>query len=487
MKCSQCNRQFATQAALTQHQRAAHGGGSSQGAKKRTKQHPTRASAPVQLGAMQKPANRLSVVERGSDVLAVTTVNAVSLHPGSLLTRAVISPRKFEGTRLWQQSNMWSRWSPVSLTFRVSSTCPSTGGGLYALAWSADDREMLPVDPTALARKLGVMPYFCQANFWEHCTIRVAEPPIQKWLYTNVGQDDIHHGCFILVCIAPPLAITGSISFTVELDWVIRFDSPDIDLQSVSPTEYYIRPDAGYDPFFTTGSTHLDTSTKLTLESSSAGGYSSIVRWSQADTSTVYVPQLSSVLAYYKDKDGKEKLTGVKAFVRMKERAEPFLWCFLTEDKAKAYVATGDVANIMDYVAAGPWTTPGTILRAIKTSSDHSNDIPGVRLKTTDEDVLRAISTRGAAPLSETLNRLQDTMDEVLKRLSSMSLGTLLDPVKTVVLDPVPLPMSLAPPSPPGISSEPIAWTRTRSVSVGTDMSDVVVVDGDELPDTLPD
>lgn len=473
MKCSQCNRQFATRAALLQHARASHEGANPSPPPPPSKRRNNRKARGARGGAVtiQRPAQQTSPqargeVEAGSDIITVVSVKAESLKPGTLLNRTVISPRKLQQTRLWQQALMWIRWYPLMLRFRVSSTCPSTGGGLYGVAWSADADDTLPVDPVALARKMAILPHFRQANFWEHASISVNDAPVQRWLYTVDKAEDSDHGCFILVVIAPPLAITGSISFTVELDWRIRFDGPDIDIIS-SSTNTFIRADAGYDPFYSTASVHLDIADKLTLECTAAGGYSSIARFTQAMAGHVYEAVSGAITVWTKGKTTPASEENALYIVRMKERPEPFMWVFSSKEDAKAYAKTGDVTKLMPYVKSGDWTTPGLIFKDITATldGDHSNVIPN-SLRVSDQDTANRL-VFGDVNIAEFMSGINASLALIQRRLSEMSTGTTLDPFKVFVEDPVPL----AGPSGHRLHQLvlPSSPVRTRTVSVGTD------------------
>lgn len=433
----------------------------------------------IQHRAQQIQPQARGEIEAGSDIITVVSVKAESLKPGTLLNRTVISPRKIQQTRLWQQALMWIRWYPLMLRFRVSSTCPSTGGGLYGVAWSADADDTLPVDPVALARKMAILPHFKQANFWEHATISVNDAPVQRWLYTVDRAEDSDHGCFILVVLSPPLAITGSISFTVELDWRIKFDGPDLDIISAS-SNTFIRADAGYDPYYSTGSTHLDINDKLTLECTAAGGYSSIARFSQAMPGHVYQAVSGEIKVYVKNADKTKNVEEDALYlVRMKERPEPFMWVFENKDDAKAYAKTGDVTKLMSYIKAGDWTSPGMIFKDITSTlsdNDHPNEIPPVTLRVRDHDTAGALRF-GDINIAEFMSGINASLALIERRLRDMASGTTLDPFKVFVEDPVPL-----------ADSEhrlhqlvlPRATVRTRTVSVGTD--DFEICDPDSQP-----
>lgn len=416
---------------------------------------------------------RSSEVVTGEDILSVQTFRSTELGGGSVLAQYQISPRAFHGTRLAQMASMWNRWCPIHLTFTARSTAPTIAGGIVAAAWSSDDKELLPRDQVSLVRKLGVLPHVQQGAFWQPIVVNVTEAPVQRWLYTDLGQDDTFHGCFILVCVGAPSSITGTVDFTVSLKWTVRFEAPDIITSHSEPT-IVVRADDGYDPYFTTFSGSVNNS-KLTLECASAGGYSSIVRFSAMVPGVVYEPA-SDTLSYYKKSGATYTTESVGALVRMKERPEPFVWCFASKDEANEYLKTSDISHVLDYAKAGPWSKTGMIWKPA--AEEFGAPAPQeLRVLTEDKAVRRGLD-KALASLRPLIDGLAESVKSLTERINQMPLGTTLDPVKVFVEDPILSAAGAVVARSPDVERFPVAWaSRPRMASASTDTADFEMVE----------
>ncbi|QKN22717.1 coat protein [Erysiphe necator associated tombus-like virus 1] len=376
-----------------------------------------RRRVPLSSPAKQLRPVQSSVVISGTDIVALLKASKTT-KVGSVLFMQPLNPRMLEGTRLALQATAWQNWRPLSLRVRFEGAAPTTVSGQLCAAWAADDREKLPTAQLALLRKMGAMQPNVFMQMWETKTLRVTKPPVQRTLFCDPKREDSRHGVLMAAVTSPPTGFDGTVTITVALDWTIRFESPDIPSQVED--EELAQADEGYYPYFTSASTHLNNSDRICLFSSTTGGYANIARLSSMRTDEVYVPVTADACKYY---DSASALKNVGAIVRMKETGDPLVWCFDTKENAAEYVKSGDISKILKWTKDGPWVAgnplwkPGTVGLEVPAAA--------FRLHVADAAVGRLMK-EGNTMAGETLGRLQE-----------MPLGTVLDPVKVLVEDPV--------------------------------------------------
>lgn len=299
----------------------------------------------------QMPQNRSSVVLSGSDIITALQIPS-SVKIGRVLLSQQISPRLMQGTRLALQASAWQNWKPISMKFRFQGAAPTTAAGQLAVAWAADEAEYLPTNPTAILRKMGSFSPNALLQLWETRVLTLNKKPYQRMLFTDPSHEDSRFGELLAVVVSGIQGFSGSVSVMVTLDWVVRFENPD--LPSQQEVEEAIVADEGYYPYFTSYSTHLTNADRLTIFSSTNGGYGNIARFSEALPDTIYVPVKEDALKYYSSSSNEKY---VAALVRMKEVPDPLMWCFANINDAKDYVKASTVSSVIKWTKDGDWTT----------------------------------------------------------------------------------------------------------------------------------
>lgn len=356
--CPKDKRRFATREALQQHERDSHAGNkvSKRRAKKTQNKAPVGVASSarqVKGGAKQVSSSEMSRAS-GSDILAVLDVSSAT-RSGKVLAMLQVNPLMFPKTRLEAVAQLWKRWAPIRLELGFQTTLPTTAGGQFVVGWTPDLKVNLPNDITSQMRMVNVMQPHKILHGWESVSIVPNAPVSQKWLYIEMGNepDDSCYGTFVILMTGAPILSGGNFQVTISLKWDIKFDSPA--LGALESEDQIIQADEGYYPYFTTYSSHLPTgfTDRLTMQENSNGGYSSIVRFTQAEVGEIYVPLKSDSIQYY---DDKSELKNVGALVRMKEVADPFMWCFVDVAHAAAYISNSAASYVLAYTKGGPWT-----------------------------------------------------------------------------------------------------------------------------------
>lgn len=351
--CSKDGRRFATKAALDQHMSVKHGGGAKPKAKaKRNAQPKSGPSLSVKQGLVVKNTQQVtrgdSSRASGTDVLLSLNVSA-SQKP-MILARIALNPSLMEDTRLAQVASLWDRWRPNRVTLSVQAAVPSVSGGQCMIAWTSDHDHKMPPDALGRMRSAAAMQPSKIFHLWERASITPQLAPQQKWLWVDHQQGaDSYYGVFYILLTGTPSMMTGSFNLTCTLDWDVTFDTPQL---TEFTEEAVVQADTGYFPYFTTYTSHLTLTDRMTLQENSNGGYSSIVKFSEMEADMVYTPMKADQLRYY---DGSGNLKSVGALVRMKEVTEPFVWCFADTTHAFAYIRDGTTSYILGCNKAGPW------------------------------------------------------------------------------------------------------------------------------------
>lgn len=300
---------------------------------------------------------RNTVVMSGTEVLSILNLQ-MGTKAGRVLMYQAFNPVVLDGTRLASLAKNFMRWKPISLRLGLVGAAPTTTPGQLAMCWVADPRERLPTGELAMVRKVGAISPRVISHLWENKWLIINRQPIQKWLYTNPKEEDAFHGAFLVVCMAGLSGGTGVVQTTLQLDWKICFDGSDVNAED--DETQLVNADEGYYPYFTTYSSHLPQTDRLTVMNGTQGGYAEICRFSLAEPDLVYVPVKSDALKYY-DTQGQEK--NVAAIVRMKEVPDPLMWCFATTADATKYVQKGDISNVIKYYKGGEWAVGNPLFK----------------------------------------------------------------------------------------------------------------------------
>lgn len=350
------------------------------------------------------------IIITGSDIIASLDI-PTGASPGRVFIRQTLNPRDLPGTRLSLQSQAWQLWRPLSFTFKLSGAASSVTNGQLAMVWVADPDEHLPKDPVSLLRKVGSLNnVYCK--LWESRQMTLQQPPVQRMLYCDTSRPDSRHGAVIVACTASTGAYQGSVNVVLSVDWKVKFESPD--LPSSEESSELIEADNSYAPYYTSGSSHLTQSDRLTCFSSNNGGYGNITRFTNPLADVVYTPVSADQLNY---SFNKQKLY-VKALVRMKEVPDPLMWCFASVELAEAYIKTGTITNIIKWEADGDWCKGNPLWKPVGVGEPEARPqsfIPHFH----DPEIAR--QTRA-----------------IMKRLYEAPLGTLTDPIKVFSEDPIP-------------------------------------------------
>lgn len=216
MKCSQCERQFKTPAALGQHVSAVHGAAKQRGpAQPRRK---ARIPGPITTGASRR--------ENGLDAIIVKAVAKGSV--AAVLLEYTLKPSSFAGSRFAKLGGMWARWRPVRMELVVVGDAPSTSGGLMCAAWLADPDKVIPtkgtpavVDTDAMRRiMIAAQPNFT-VPFYSTGRLVITRPAVQRWLLISDTADtaDSCHGKIIVATLTPPTEVSNLL---VELRWEVE-------------------------------------------------------------------------------------------------------------------------------------------------------------------------------------------------------------------------------------------------------------------------
>lgn len=304
--------------------------------------------------AVGESAGRAGASRRvsGSDIVASVSV-ASATPAGAGILHASLNPRNFPGTRLYQESQLWTRWRPLSLRFRLVSSASPLVVGRMALGWHSDPRENFPTGEAGIIR-MGTLRPHLTSHPSQPIEISVPsgiENTSQRWYVMDGEASDADHGTLIALVMSALSASTGSLTFQVELNWTVEFEGPDIQLGSKAQTTIYA--DDGYTPYFTDSVSDWASGTRLTLKHAAGGG---VVPFPKAESGVVYKLDDSASLTYYKD-TGSTK-GNVKFAVRIANYYVPGLAMFEEESQAKAYLSGFDTSKVLEYKKAGDWVTP---------------------------------------------------------------------------------------------------------------------------------
>jgi hypothetical protein len=297
--------------------------------------------------AMSNPTR----LTQGSDILANISLSGDS-KAGAGILKATLNPRSFPGTRIYQESLLWTRWRPLSLRVRLVSGATSLVIGRMALGWSADSRDIMPSGMAGIV-KMGTLRPHMTTLLSQTCEIVIPSRRVdvsRQWYLMSGEPDDSDHGTLFAILMASLSTTTGTQTFQVELDWSVEFSGPDI--QSTGSETETIYADDSYTPFFTDSVNDWASGGRLTLKHKEGGG---VVPFPDARPGSIYKLDSKAKLTY--------KISGksdgrISYGVRIANYYVPGLAVFDTIEGAKKYASSGDSNDCLAYSSAGDWVTP---------------------------------------------------------------------------------------------------------------------------------
>jgi hypothetical protein len=204
----------------------------------------------------------------------------------------------------------------------------------------------------AAVRRIATFKASQEAHVSKQIVMDIPCDPSRRWYQLEGSEDsDKDHGMLAILLSAPIANLNGEIAFSIHLRWSVLFDGPDIPEAEAGGDHIYA--DSSYTPYFTDSSNDWQGGKKLSLKATEGG---SLVPFAEAEPGKLYVLDKKAQLQYY---ESSSKLSWIRYGVRARDFNQyPILAVFAEEAQAKAYIQTGDVANLLDYVSAGPWVTP---------------------------------------------------------------------------------------------------------------------------------
>lgn len=345
IRCPVDGRQFATQAALRQHNLASHAQGSSPKPKPMTG-----AGSRKGLARRVKANNNFNgqnFMASGSDLIGTVTLKD-SLAVGAVLLLWDVNPATLSETRLARMSQVFTRWRPRKLQVTIVPGAGVLTPGSYAVGWTADQRFEIGSAENRVQRIMTLKPNILGV-FGTPKILSIPCDTTQKWYLCdpNMGAESDHGA---VVCVLAGKLGGNNISINFRLEWTIEFNSPDIPA-TIEDLEIY--PDPDYIPIFTDSVSDWASGKKLTFKHKEGG---SVVPWIGIKERVIYKPTKGVTIPY--NNGTEEKNCEFFAKIVGSELYTSALACFADEAKAKAYITTGDVSNVLDFKAAGSYCTP---------------------------------------------------------------------------------------------------------------------------------
>lgn len=288
-------------------------------------------------------------VAEGSDVLGVVTITKHDKVGASLL-RFVVNPRSLPRTRLGMQSQLWQRWTPVSLRLRIVSAAGMMIPGAYIAAWFSDPKQALLDDGPTNVAKCVTCRCYVQKPVGQGATLSIPSQTSRKW-YAFEGEDfDDSHGVVVLAV----AGVSGGteITLTVSLDWKIKFNGPTMPAEAGGDT--YIQPEAGWENVFTDSTSDWAEGKRLTFKHAEGGA---VVPWEGISTGLYYEPT-AGVKILYKTSSGSEAECKWFSCMINEPSYNAALVCHASKEDAVDYQKTGNVNKVLPYYAAGSWVVP---------------------------------------------------------------------------------------------------------------------------------
>lgn len=342
--CRVCKRRFASRTALQQHSRAAHAGG-----KSARVSVPTRSKS-VRMRSVPKGNIMSQSTTTGTDLVKTFSVSSADKQGKSLLNKP-INPSSILGTRMQLESALWQRWRPVKLRVRVVGASPTTIGGAIAVAWSPDPTINITQDKNFLTLVLG-QERSSVMRLDGNLSFDVPVEAAHKWYLTGEDPAESSHGSLICCLVAPPVAFTGSVLFSVVLDWTFQWEARRIDMSFDNKT-MLIEPDSGYVDIFTSSDGSFDAEV-LTFKAHAGG---SMVPFSDALPGVVYRPAGKTKVQYY---DTANVLHECKHFSLVVGYQVKGLVLHDSNTSAINYQRTGSKEYCLKWQKNGPLATPST-------------------------------------------------------------------------------------------------------------------------------
>lgn len=297
--------------------------------------------------------NTNSRILTGSDLILTTMAITTKTIVGTLLSMIEINPLTFEGTRLHDEVNLWSRWRPKKLSFEIRSSAGNMTSGSYAVGFTYDTVQNFQTGPHLINVVSALRPSH-NANIHTGCTFNVPTNTTQKWYSLRSREKaDSTHGRVLLVITSPLGSITADsrVNFTIRLNWTVELDGI-----SFPPSEAsnYIYCDTGFEGYHTTSTSDWAGGTKLSVKHTAGGA---LVPFSTAESGTIYMIEKSAKLDYVKTADGNTYGT-ISYGVVIRDFPGRHLAVFETLVQAQKYLASGNSDDATVYYGAGNAVSP---------------------------------------------------------------------------------------------------------------------------------
>lgn len=255
-------------------------------------------------------------------------------------------------TRLYRESNLWTRWRPVRLVVEAVPLAGMMVAGGYVMAWSADSKENVGTPSPGEVTRLMSMSTSVTANLASRTSINIPMSTTQKWYLLDAEDSEEDHGVLLVACSGlTNLAEGSSVSIAFTLHWTIVFDSP---AMQRAKEQIIISPEDGWGPVFTDSTSDWAEGKKLTFKHAEGGA---VVPWSNLQAGMIYTPTSGVKITY---KNAQSADVEAKWFSKCIDSAiySSALVVHKDENSAKKYQETGALAYIVDFTAAGTVAVP---------------------------------------------------------------------------------------------------------------------------------
>lgn len=369
-------------------------------------QNAASAKAPIRRSAGSANMARSGVSSRivsGRDVIGTTSVSSGSIA-GFEVMRIYLNPRVIVGSRLYQESKLWSRWKPIKLSLEVHTSASSIVSGLYCAAWTPDTMLNLPGGANSI-KALATFSATKEAATYVPIKLNIPCDSSRKW-YTFDSEDksDNDHGIVIIILSSPIGGVSGYVQFTAHLQWTVQFDGPEMELEK---GQEYIYADDSYCPYFSDSSSDFAEGKYLTFKHKEGG---SVVPFPSARHGVVY--KCTVDIPYKSGSTDKKTSFAVRAV----EYSEyPILVLFKDQADAGNYIKTSKIEYALPYSAAGSWVTstnpawvamtkyeaPGWTNRPVRSLMPRGSDDRPIASPSTSSDRIESLLERLVLSVSE--------------------------------------------------------------------------------------
>lgn len=142
-------------------------------------------------------------------------------QPGSQIYFFPVAPGQLNDLWLQRYLGLYQRWTPGGVEVKLTSGLSSLVNGMLGMAWIADVTEIPTVEPLSY---LMSQKHLAVGNIRDGLRLRIPSSTEFKWLDTQPGQPNSHHG-FLVVFVASPLGgLTNSAAVTLHLDGHFNFE-----------------------------------------------------------------------------------------------------------------------------------------------------------------------------------------------------------------------------------------------------------------------